>query len=126
MSERQLRAALAGIAPFAEDDFYPNCATPEYRAAVEAMRAALAAPDAADAEVAALRADRDRMRAAIVDLLRIEEDAGLFDTPGEYWDEGDGYIASNSETASAELKAVLARLRACVNDGANAEGKGRK
>jgi hypothetical protein len=64
------------------------------------------------------------MREAVKDLLRIEEDAGLFDTPGEHWDEGDGHIASNWETASAELEAVLARLRACVNDGANAEGKG--
>ena len=106
MSERQLRAALAGIAPFAEDDFYPNCATPEYRAAVEAMRAALAAPDAADAEVAALRADRDRMRAAIVAFAT---EAGW---AAEAW---------KRQAHIAPLFQIAAEA-----EGVNAEGKGGK
>jgi len=50
--------------------------------------------------------------AAVDDLLRIDDEAGLFDEPGASWDDGDGYIDSDFPSASEELKAVIERLRA--------------
>lgn len=48
---------------------------------------------------------------AVDDLLQIEENCGLWDVPGEYWDDGEGYIAANEARTSPELQSVIARLR---------------
>ena len=39
-----LHSALNGVHPFVMEDYYPNCVTPEFDAAVKCMNAALGLP----------------------------------------------------------------------------------
>ena len=71
------RDALTELLPFAEEDYYPNCATPDYKAAMEHAKASLSAntyhPDVMKAAQTligvAWRKEQDRIPGAVDRVL---------------------------------------------------------
>lgn len=56
----------------------------------------------------------EELKLAVKELLDINEKDGLFDIPGEWYDEGDGYIAEDSPSQSMELTLIISRLRQLI------------
>ena len=56
----------------------------------------------------------EELKSVVKELLDLNEKSTVFDIPGEYWNEGDGYISEDSHSQSMELTMIISRLRQLI------------